>query len=111
MSPSSRTAVAFTLVAACALACAANDFPGGSAPSATTVPDSTRVSWAAACDVALQQLDALLAARDADPAASFGDIAEARSLRSEALDLMAASDYELAFDLIVRAISVLEPSP
>jgi len=111
MSPSSRTGVAFTLVAACALACAANDFPGSTVPAATAVSDSSSGSWATACDMALQQLDELLNARDSDPTAVFADLAEARSLRREALDLMAASDYELAFDLIARAISVLEQAP
>ncbi len=111
MPPSSRTAVALTLFAACALACAANDFPGSPPPDAAAVSDSTSASWAAACDVALQQLDSLLAARDSDPAASIADLAEARSLRREALDLMAESEYELAFDLIARAISVLERAP
>jgi invasion protein IalB len=111
MSPSSRTALALTLVAACALACAANDFPGNSAQAETAASDSTSGSWAAACDVALQQLDALLAARDSDPAAYIVDLVEARSLRREAIDLMAASEYELAFDMIARAISVLEQAP
>jgi hypothetical protein len=111
MSPSSRTTVALTWVAACALACAANDFPASSEPAAIAAADSASSSWAAACDVALQQLDALLAARASDSTASVADLAEARSLRSEALDLMAVSDYELAFDLIARAISVLERAP
>lgn len=106
-----RIGAAVTLIAACALACAANDFPGLPAPIGPAASDSTNTSWEVACEVALNRLDQLLAARDSNPAGSAADIAEARELRREALDLMAAADYELAFDLFSTAISVLEAAP
>jgi hypothetical protein len=111
MAPSSRIGAALVWAVACALACAANDVPGSAVPVAPAVSDSTIASWLGACEVALQQLDALLSACDSSSTAALADAAEARSLRREALDLMAAFDYELAFDLIARAISVLERAP
>jgi hypothetical protein len=111
MRPSRRIAVLPSLFAACALACAASDFSGTEATSPAVAPDSTDASWEAACEVALRRLDTLLAAEASRPVLPAADVAEARGLRGEALDLMAAAQYQLAFDLITAAIAVLERAP
>lgn len=59
------------------------------------------------CEGSLARLDALLAACAADDTYPPERIIEARALRSVAIDLTTTGDFDLALDLLDRAMGVL----
>ena len=102
-----RTAVA-AILAACALACASGGSLPPAGPSPTTAPDSTSGALERTCEEALARVDELIALRDAEPAFPRDVLAEARALRTAAVDQLAVGDLSLALDLLESAQFLLE---
>ncbi|MCI0451890.1 MAG: hypothetical protein L0Z51_05785 [Candidatus Latescibacteria bacterium] len=99
-------AAALALLAACALACAAN---GPSPPDSDSTPaDSALAALEQACDAAVARVDELIALRDADPDFPRDLLAEARELRRAAVERFAAGDFPLALELLEAAALLLE---
>jgi hypothetical protein len=96
--------------AACFAACAANH-SHVAAELAPAAADSAQTSLARACEDALAHVDALLAAREADPSFPADALAEARELRRVAIELVAGGDFALALELLGSSAALLEGAP
>lgn len=72
-------------------------------------PDST-TTVERACMDALARIDDRLSHFSSETAAATADLAEARALRSQAIEMIATGNYALALDLLRDAMAVLERS-
>jgi hypothetical protein len=97
-----RARIAPLLLAAFVTACA------GSAPDPVSEPTPTAEAGDERCEALLARLDQLIAGHTAGAPGDTALLAEARALRSEAVEQLAAGDEQLARDLLTAAVALLE---
>lgn len=97
-----RNIAAAAVAGAIALGCSPR--AGGSAP---TVNSDRYVASEAECERAIAELDERIAVCSADTSFAVASLVEARSLRDCAFESYVTADYDLAIELIGKALDLL----